>query len=131
MVGARSRGGSVAVEFGLVLPILLVLVAGAMSWGHVLAQEVTLVQIARDGALAGGRAAAADGPDAVARARVEEGLAAAGFDVSSSTVTVTRISVPTGAAIQVSVAMPVDVLLDLVPLPDTLNARTTARLEDQ
>lgn len=130
MSAGRTRG-AIAVEFALLLPLLLVLVGGAIAWGHVLAREVALVAVARDAALAGARVASADNPDAVALARAREGLAAAGLDSPGATVSVTRRTLPVGEAIRVQVTLPVDPLLNLVPLPTTLTSVTVTRLDDQ
>ena len=42
----RTRG-SVAIEFALVAPVLLVLVAGVLDWGVALERQISLVDIAR------------------------------------------------------------------------------------
>lgn len=120
-----------AVEFALLLPLLILLVGGAIGWGDAMAREVALVQVARDAALAAGRTASTDAPATVARDRALEGLDAAGFDVAAATVTVTPVTLTTGAALEVRVTSPAVWLLELVPLPEALNAATTARLDDQ
>ncbi len=120
-----------AVEFALILPFLLVLLGGAVSWGHVVAREVTLIQIARDAALAGARTPETDDPEAVARARAEEGLRAAGFDVASSAITIRRVAMACGAGLESRVETRQDALLNVVSLPDHLSAATAARLDDQ
>jgi Flp pilus assembly protein TadG len=125
------RRGSVAVEFGLLVPILLVLVGGATNWGWALTQEVALVQVARDAALAGARTESSDGPDIIALARAQEGLTAAGFDLAASTITVTQGAVPTGATLQVRIETNSEAFLSVVPLPEHLSAATTARLDYQ
>lgn len=138
MVSARRRRvrpcgrlGAVAVEFALVLPLLLLIVGGAMSWGRVLSREVLLVQVARDAALAGARTGSDDGPADVAMARAQEGLEAAGFDCSAATITVTPVALAAGSAIEVRIEVAGDHLVDVVPLPDRLIAATIARLDDQ
>lgn len=138
MVAARrrrvrpcGRGGSVAVEFALVLPLLLLIVGGAMSWGQVLSREVLLVQVARDAALMGARTAGDDSPADVAMARAQEGLEAAGFDCSTATISVTAVALAAGSAIEVRIEVAVDPLLNVVPVPDRLTAATIARLDDQ
>lgn len=53
MLGHRRRGeeaGAVAVEFALVLPILLVVVFGIINFGFVFAQQISLNNGARQGA---------------------------------------------------------------------------------
>ena len=47
--GARDRGAS-AVEFALVLPLLLLIVFGIIDFGRALNAQITLTQAAREGA---------------------------------------------------------------------------------
>lgn len=47
--GARDRG-SVAVEFALLLPVLLLIVFGIIDFGRALNAQITLTQAAREGA---------------------------------------------------------------------------------
>jgi Flp pilus assembly protein TadG len=48
--GARSDRGAAAVEFALLLPLLLVLVFGIIDFGRALNAQITLTQAAREGA---------------------------------------------------------------------------------
>lgn len=47
---SRASDGAVAVEFALVLPVLMLLVFGAIQWGMVMAQNAALAGGARAGA---------------------------------------------------------------------------------
>ena len=58
MQRARSDRGAAAVEFALVVPILLLIIVGIMNFGFVLAQQISLNSAARQAA----RYAAVDGP---------------------------------------------------------------------
>ena len=84
---ARDRG-SVAVEFALVLPVLLLILFGVIDFGRALNAQIELTGAARDGA----RLAALGYPDAAVQARV----AAAAPTLSGVTVTVAA-SCPPGA----------------------------------
>lgn len=46
----RSDRGAVAVEFGLLLPLLLLIVLGIIDFGFMLSAKVTVTQAAREGA---------------------------------------------------------------------------------
>jgi Flp pilus assembly protein TadG len=125
------RRGSVAVELGLTAPILAVILAGVLEWGDVLVGEVSLVQIARDAALAGARTAQADDPEGVARDRAEAAIAAAGYRFAPATITIGRTRLATGEVLDVAVQVPHTARVPFVPTPRTLRATTSARLEDQ
>jgi len=81
---ARDRGAA-AVEFALLLPVLLLLVFGIIDFGRALNAQVTLTQAAREGA----RLAALGEPNVVSRTQA----AAAGL----SPVAVTVMACPAGA----------------------------------
>ena len=64
---ARDRG-SVAVEFALLLPLLMLLVFGIIDFGRALNAQITLTQAAREGA----RVAALGQPNSAVVSRVGE-----------------------------------------------------------
>jgi Flp pilus assembly protein TadG len=84
---ARDRG-TAAVEFALVVPVLLLIVFAIIDFGRALNAQIELTGAAREGA----RLAALGYPDATIQARV----AAAAPDLSGVTVTVAA-SCPPGA----------------------------------
>ena len=75
---ARERGAA-AVEFALLLPVLLLLVFGIIDFGRALNAQITLTQAAREGA----RLAAVGQPNVVGRTQA----AAAGLNPVAVTVT--------------------------------------------
>jgi Flp pilus assembly protein TadG len=76
-LGARDRG-SVAVEFALLLPILLLRVFGIIDFGRALNAQITLTQAAREGA----RIDALNGPNLVSRTQAAAtGLSSVGVNV--------------------------------------------------
>jgi Flp pilus assembly protein TadG len=87
--GKRVRdGGATAVEFALLLPVLLLLVFGIVDFGRAINAQVTLTQAAREGA----RLAALNESDLVSRTQ------AAATGLSSVNVTVTTACPATGGA---------------------------------
>ena len=74
--GANRDRGAAAVEFALVLPILLLLMCGIVDFGRALHAQVVLTQAAREGA----RLAALGEPDTVTRTLDAAG-ALSGVDV--------------------------------------------------
>jgi Flp pilus assembly protein TadG len=81
----RDRG-AVAVEFALVLPLLLLIVFGIIDFGRALNAQITLTQAAREGA----RLAAVGNADVVGQTR------AAATGLSPVNVTVTRCQTGAG-----------------------------------
>jgi len=85
--GRRTRDrGSVAVEFALVLPVLLLIVFGIIDFGRALNAQIVLTGAAREGV----RLAALGYPDAAVQARA----AAAASDLSGITVAVAESCQP-------------------------------------
>jgi len=74
----RERGAT-AVEFALLLPMLLLLVFGIVDFGRALNAQITLTQAAREGA----RLAALNQPNVVSRTQAAVGLSPVGVSVTS------------------------------------------------
>jgi Flp pilus assembly protein TadG len=89
---ARDRGAA-AVEFALLLPVLLFLLCGIVDFGRALNAEITLTQAARQGA----RLAALGLPNVVSRTQ------AAATGLSPVTVTVTPCASGAGQAANATV----------------------------
>ena len=81
----RSDRGAVAVEFALLLPVLVLLVFGLIDFGRVLNAQITVTQAAREGA----RLAALENPNACDRTAA----AATGLSLTcAANVTITACS---------------------------------------
>ena len=128
---ARSRRGSNAVEFALILPILITLLAGIVEWGWTLNQQMMVVQAAREGARAGVSTPRDDDPETAAQARVVQSLNDMGLNGSAATVTVTIVGAYPDELLQVNLALPHEPIIGLVPIPVDLKAALTMRLEEQ
>jgi Flp pilus assembly protein TadG len=90
MVPAASRDrGAAAVEFAVLLPVLLLLVFGLIDFGRALNAQITLTQAAREGA----RLAALGQPNVVSRTQ------AAAPGVSPVAVSVTACPVGAGSGV--------------------------------
>ena len=92
MIHRRDRGAA-AVEFALLLPLLLLLVFGIIDFGRALNAQITLTQAAREGA----RLAALGEPNVVS------GTQAAATGLSPVAVTVTSCPVNAGAGVDATV----------------------------
>lgn len=84
---ARDRG-SVAVEFALLLPVLLLIIFGVIDFGRAISDQITLTQAAREGA----RLASLGYSDSAVQSRAQS----AATGLSPVTVTVSS-SCPAGA----------------------------------
>lgn len=137
--GGRERGAA-AVEFALVVPLLLVLVFGIISYGYMLSFRQAISQGAAEGARSGAVWASAYEPGqdadriAAARASVDEALGSYGVGCSDGATCSVAIS-PCGSARCVVVtvsypyaAEPLTPDIPLVPLPSTLSFTSTARV---
>lgn len=104
---ARDRQrGAVAVEFALILPILLMLVLGIIDFGRLYYTQVTLTQAAREGARL----------EALSKPTVVSGTTGAATGLSGLTVTINgtayasdpnpAVSCPTGQDATVKVSYP-------------------------
>lgn len=76
--------GAAAVEFAIVLPLLLVIVMGTVDWGHYFFTRETVVHAAREGARAGTLVPPGDDPRADARAGAAAFLTSASLDGASA-----------------------------------------------
>jgi Flp pilus assembly protein TadG len=76
----RERGAT-AVEFALLLPVLLLIVFGIIDFGRALNAQITLTQAAREGA----RLAALNQPNVISRTQAAAvGLSPVGVNVTTS-----------------------------------------------
>ena len=88
----RDERGASAVEFGLIVPILLVLVLGIIEFGHAFQVQGTLSAAAREGA----RAMALRNDQGQARDAVQEAAAALDPDITDAQISISPASCPTG-----------------------------------
>ncbi len=81
----RDQRGAVAVEFGLITPMLLLLVFGIMEFGYMLNRDTIVNNASRDGA----RVAALGGSYADIRSAVTTELSGSGIATTSPTTVIT------------------------------------------
>lgn len=125
----RSRRGATALEFALVLPVILALFSGTIDGAMYLCQRSILV----DAAVAGARAGAVSGDEGAviddATATVTARLAQAGFGADDVTVTATQEEA-SAPLVRVEVSVPFEGFVGLLPMPATLSAVATVRYEN-
>lgn len=107
MVGRRLRGerGASAVEFAMIVPLLIVLVLGIAEFGHAFSVQGTLSAAAREGA----RAMALQNDQAAARSAVRGAASTVTPGITDAQIAITPASCPliggTGSSTYVSVTI--------------------------
>ncbi|ACL66340.1 TadE family protein [Anaeromyxobacter dehalogenans 2CP-1] len=93
---ARSERGAAAVEFALVLPLLLTIVFGTIEWGYYFFNRQVVINSAREGARAGTlQYASGTSASAVAVTTAENYLTSAGLPLTRDSISVARIEFKT------------------------------------
>lgn len=137
---SRPQDGAAVVEFALVVPLLLAILCGVISYGYMLSFRQAMSQGAAEGARAAAVWAAAyttaQDAERTAAARAAIGQATDSYGVdcdSGATCTVTIVPCATARCVRVTVTYPygTDPLtpqLPFVPMPDTLSYTAEARV---
>ncbi len=89
--GVRGERGAAAVEFALVLPVLLLVIFGIIDFGRMLYTKITLTEAAQAGARAGAIFGQAKGED-------QANLAAAGLNPAPGEMDVNVVACPSTPA---------------------------------
>lgn len=127
MIRPLSDRGAAALEFALVVPVLLALVLGIIEFGRAYNIQTTLSNAARDGV----RVMALE--NSVTAARTATRNSASPLDLSRATISVTPTScaatttTPAGTA-TVTITYPFELISGFLPIDDfTLTGRGTMR----
>jgi Flp pilus assembly protein TadG len=123
--GRHSRGetGVSAVEFGLILPIFMILILGIIDYGYLYFVHLSMTNAAREGVRVGVTTCT---PTATAQTITTNYLSGVGLSAT------TNVSAPAGPdwPLQVNVSMsPFHPLIGFVPLPANLTATASMRWE--
>lgn len=100
----RDERGANAVEFAMIVPLLLLLVLGIAEFGHAFQVQGTLSAAAREGA----RVMALQNDPAAARTAVRDASPTLDPDVTDAQVTVTPAACPTTTTTPTNVRVTVD-----------------------
>jgi Flp pilus assembly protein TadG len=124
--GRKSVSGVAAVEFALVLPVLLVVLLGIIDYGYVFFVRLNMTNAAREGA----RVGVVQADPAVARTRATE---AASLYLSNAGVAAeTTATAPTTGDPEVTVSVTVGdfrPLVGFVPTPKRMSVSSSMRWE--
>ncbi|PFG29556.1 TadE/TadG family type IV pilus assembly protein [Paramicrobacterium agarici] len=108
MIDLRSERGSAAVEFALVVPILIALLLGILEFGSAYSAQVSVTAAARDGA----RTMSVTADPAAARQSVRASAPGFSPQISSSQIAITNSSggvmssCPPGQTVTVTITYP-------------------------
>lgn len=117
----RGDRGAAAVEFALILPVLMLIVIGIIEYGYYFSREISVT----NAALVGARSFAVGNSAVDAKA-----AAALAASVDPSYVTVPGTACSGGNSVTVTISKPYASLTGFpIPLPATLNSMGTARCE--
>lgn len=121
----RDDEGVAAVEFGLLLPVLLAILLGIMDYGHVFMVKLTMTNAAREGARVG-ITLPTGSAESAAEAAATRYLASANI-----TTAVVDANAPSDLDPEVRVNITLDYtpLIGFVPTPDSLTASSVMRWE--
>lgn len=130
---SRRRRGGAAIEFALVLPVLLALVFGIIEYGWVFFQQANVLSAAREGARLGVTVDQGSSPDPASTAvtRAQAVLNEYGMDGAGATITASYAGTTPQETLTVNVQIPYDPLIGFVPTPPSLQAEMTMLLELQ
>lgn len=123
----KNNRGQALVEFALILPILLLLIVGAMEFGLIIHQYMVVTEAAREGA----RSAAVGGSDGVVTSVVT--TAASQIPANQLTISVSPGTRVRGNGVTVTVGTPVHTITKLIspffPAGFTVQGVATMRVE--
>ncbi|MGY2084386.1 TadE/TadG family type IV pilus assembly protein [Blastococcus sp. SYSU DS0539] len=117
----QSERGAAAVEFALIVPLLIVLVLGIVEFGRAFQVQATLAAAAREGA----RVLALQGDEAAVEAAVQSASTSLNPGVTSDGITVSPVScdgAPAGTNATVTVTYPMPFLTGFFGDAITLDA---------
>lgn len=121
----RNSDGTAAIEFGLILPLLLIVLVGILDYGQIHFTRLTMTNAAREGARIGVTLPESDA-QAAAVAATQSYLTRAGVTA------VVTATVPSQASPTVTVTVTIDPytpLIGLVPTPSRLTVSASMRWE--
>ncbi len=127
----KSRAGGAALEFALILPVLVAIITGTMDYGWYFFQESLVINALREAIRIGSYQSPVDGeaPGACAACSAKTAavavaeLTSLGFSVTTAQVTPTMESVGDTCAIVLQPAISHVRLIGLVPTPSSYNIR--------
>jgi len=126
--GRDDETGAAAVEFAIVLPLLLMLVLGGLDWGYYFFVAQVTTNAAREGARAGSLELVDSATNNAVIATVANYLQRAGLDPNRATVTTPPFLVDGGDTVRVDVVYPAGSLTGFIKVIVPANAHATSEM---
>lgn len=123
----KDARGAAAVEFAIVLPLLLMLVLGGLDWGYYFFIAQVTTNASREGARAGSLELDDTTSETLAQAAVANYLQRAGLDPSQATIT-PPILVDGGDTVRVDVSYPAGSLTGFIQVIVPANAHAVSEM---
>lgn len=127
----RQRRGSQAIEFAIILPVLMAIIAGMVDYGWYFYQQQRLTVAVRDGVRVGSVSEWEDDPASLAEDRVRVAYSETGLDPEALTLSASIEGSVPNKMVRVEATQAFSPMFGLVPTPGALSAVLTMRLEDQ
>lgn len=125
----HGRRGAQALEFALLLPVLMMVLAGVGDYGWLFFQQHNLVHGVQEGLRAGISAEDDIDPVSFAEDAAEASLLNAGFDASDITVTASLVGgAKPNVLLHVQAQAAFTPFFGFVPVPSTISSDLTGRL---
>lgn len=128
----RSRRGAQAVEFALLLPVLLGLTSGIIDYGWYFSQHLEVLQASRDAVRSAAvldQDVAPNTPCYTAVENARTNLNTKGFDGTGATLA--AVVLDGDKVVVLTLSVPYAALFGLIPVPGAYTSTVAARLEDQ
>ncbi len=128
-----GKRGSYAIEFALVLPLLLAVIGAIVEYGSFFNQQIDMVGVVRDTIRTGATQRHTWTPTPIARARevAFAGLIEQGWDPQNAVVDVTLSGSAPDQVMSVSISVPYRPIFGMIPVPKSVNGGAVMRMEDQ
>ena len=127
------RRGSSAIEFALILPVIMVIMAGILEYGWYLFQLSSVVHAVRDGTRIGVTVPIEEGPEAIAAAHARSVLEGLGVPCSGGSCVVEATLQPAGdvTVMRLDIEVPYEPVVGLLPHPSHLRGHFTMMMQDR
>lgn len=128
----ERRRGADAIEFALLLPVLLAVTSAIVDYGWYYSQELSMVAAVREGARIGATVDPDEGSYCSAAGnRAREAMTAAGLDGAGARIAASTSGAAPDLVLTVTATVAYSKLIGLLPVPKELSSTTVMHIEHQ